>query len=202
MTHTETQYSALYCLWEVYLHMRAWCAPEHEQLRSVARGQFTELVRTGALFTYVEDCKRDVLRSGIDAPDGWLAVLCASRVVAGETLPQAERDQLGVILNEIYLALVRLDPDAHPREDAGLDDDEPPATSMNDAVRRAGESLEWVQRERPELAPGPTTRSGTPGSSMSTSASTAGRPIPSMSTIDRRCRCGRPGRGMSASISG
>lgn len=158
MTQIQTQYSALYCLWEAYLHMRTWGAPEYGQMRPDAREQFTELVRTGALFTYVEDCKRDVLRSGIDAPDGWLAVLCASRVVEGESLPQAERDRLGVILNEVYLALVRLDPDAHPREDAGLDNDEPSAVSMNDAVRRAGESLEWVQRERPDLAPGPTTK--------------------------------------------
>ncbi len=35
---------------------------------------------------------------------------------------------------------------------------DPPIPKMNDAVRRAGESLEWVQRERPELAPGPSTK--------------------------------------------
>jgi len=30
---------------------------------------------------------------------------------------------------------------------------DPPAPKMNDAVRRAGASLEWVRRERPDLAP-------------------------------------------------
>ena|GEM_PF-2724324 len=158
MTNTQSKYDALYCLWEAYLHMRAWGAPEYELLDSDARQQFADLVRTGALFAYVEDCKRDILRLGIEAPDSWLSVISAGRVVEEESLPQAERDRLGAILHEIYLALVRLDPDAHPRSDPGLGDDDRPGVSMNDAVRRAGESLEWVQRERPDLAPGPTTK--------------------------------------------
>lgn len=32
-------------------------------------------------------------------------------------------------------------------------DADPPVPTMNDAVRRAGASLEWVRRERPDLAP-------------------------------------------------
>lgn len=158
MASAQTQYNALYCLWESYLHMRAWGTPDYELIDSDARQQFAELIRTGELFTYVEDCKRYVLRSGIDAPDSWLSVLSAGRVAEGESLPQAERDRLGAILQEIYLALVRLDPDAHPRTDAGLGDDDRPAVSLNDAVRRVGESLEWVQRERPDLAPGASTK--------------------------------------------
>lgn len=108
----QNQYDALYNLWEAYLHMRAWGSPEYETIRKEAREQFVELVQTGALFTYVEDCKRDVLRAGIEAPDHWLSVLCAGRLTESEPLPTSERDRLGRILDEMYPMLVRLDPDA------------------------------------------------------------------------------------------
>ena len=138
--------------------MRVWGAPEYEQIRADAREQFAELVRTGALFMYVEDCKRDLLRSGVESPDSWLSVLGAGRLVEGESLPQAERDRLGAILSDIYLALVRLDPDAHPRDDAGVENEDSSDSVMNIAVRRAGASLEWVCRERPDLAPSVTNK--------------------------------------------
>ncbi|HHM12300.1 MAG TPA: hypothetical protein ENJ16_02010, partial [Planctomycetaceae bacterium] len=35
---------------------------------------------------------------------------------------------------------------------------DPPAPKINDAVRRAGASLEWVRRERPDLAPNATSK--------------------------------------------
>lgn len=62
MPATQSQYDALYDLWEAYLHMRAWGSAEYEQIRKDARVQFMELVQTGTLFAYVEDCKRHVLR--------------------------------------------------------------------------------------------------------------------------------------------
>lgn len=39
-------------------------------------------------------------------------------------------------------------------ETGPADGADPPVPKMNDAVRRAGESLEWIRRERPDLAPG------------------------------------------------
>ncbi len=113
---SDDRYSALYRLWQVYLHMRAWGQPEYEELDADARENFTELVNTGALFAYVEDCKRDVLRAGVDAPATWLSPLSMSRLVDG-ALPKHDRDMLGGILHEIYLKLVRLDPDAQPDSD-------------------------------------------------------------------------------------
>lgn len=154
MDNSQAQYDALYRLWESYLHMRAWGAPKYETIRVEARSHFANLVRTGVLFTYVEDCKRDVLRAGFEAPDRWLSVLSAGRLAADEPLPEADRDQLGAILDEIYPALARLDPDAQPQDDKDRNGAESSSPEMNDAVRRAGASLEWVQRERPDLAPG------------------------------------------------
>lgn len=80
MNDADGQYSALYRLWQVYLHMRAWGQPEYVELEPVAREQFTELVKTDAVFTYIEDCKRDVLRAGVNVPDRWFDVLCMSRL--------------------------------------------------------------------------------------------------------------------------
>jgi len=74
-------------------------------------------------------------------------------VIEEEPLPKADRDRLGVIMSEMYLTLVRLDPDSHPRDNADIETEEPSDSKMNDAVRRAGASLEWVRRERPDLAP-------------------------------------------------
>lgn len=61
MSDADARYSALYRLWQVYLHLRACGRPEYDDLESEAPEQFTELVTTGALFSYVEGCKRDVL---------------------------------------------------------------------------------------------------------------------------------------------
>lgn len=152
---TEARYSALYHLWQVYLHMRAWGRPEYDDLSPEAREQFTELVRTGSLFTFTEDCKRDVLRAGLDVPDHWLKVLCMGRVKHDAPLPTADFDQLGAILDEIYPTLVRLDPDSHPTAGPNTDRRDDSNGGMSDAVRRAGASLEWVRRARPDLGPAP-----------------------------------------------
>lgn len=61
-------------------------------------------------------------------------------------------------MSEMYLAFFHLDPDSHPRDDTGTDTGEPSDFKMNDAVRRAGASLEWVRRERPDLAPDATSK--------------------------------------------
>ena len=79
------------------------------KLHIESREAFTELIRTKALFAYVEDCKRAVLRAGISAPDAWLSVLCAASIAFDSPLPIAERNRLGAILGEMYPALVRLD---------------------------------------------------------------------------------------------
>ncbi len=80
MSDAVVRYSSPYRLWQIYLHMRAWSHPEYDDLEPVTCEQFTELVRTGALFTYVEDCKRDVLRAGANVPDHWFDALRMSRV--------------------------------------------------------------------------------------------------------------------------
>jgi hypothetical protein len=153
VNEADGQYSALYRLWQVYLHMRAWGHPEYVDLEPVAREQFTELVETGALFTFVEDCKRDVLRAGVSAPDRWLDVLCMSRFHPDRVLPKADSDRIGLILDEMYPMLVRLDPDSRPSAAPSTDRRDDGSGSMSDAVRCAGVSLLWVRRERPELAP-------------------------------------------------
>lgn len=176
MTAPQDQYDALYDLWQVYLHMRAWGRPEYAGLSEKAREEFTELVETRALFTYVEDCKRDLLRAGVEVPDAWLNVLFAAHLTAGEPLPQAEADRLGVILAEMYPMLARLDPDARPlRPDTDRRDPVPvsetpagdvqsegfgdgdtaagPPPDMKPAVRRAGASFEKVEAEQPDLSP-------------------------------------------------
>ncbi|MBL8764813.1 MAG: hypothetical protein JNM07_11150 [Phycisphaerae bacterium] len=153
MTEAEARYSALYRLWQVYLHMRVWGHPEYPDLDGEAREQFTELVRTRSLFTFVEDCKRDVLRAGLEVPDRWLKVLCMARVAGDAPLPKAEYEHLGAILDEMYPMLVRLDPDALPSVSPTSDRREPANGDMPDAVRRAGASLEWVRRERPDMGP-------------------------------------------------
>lgn len=157
MTSTrQDQYDALYHLWEAYLHMRAWGSPDYETIREEAREQFVELVQTGALFTYVEDCKRDVLRAGVEAPDHWLSVLCAARLVESEQLPQNDRDRLGRILDEMYPMLVRLDPDAMHRAEMNdrwrIEDDEEQAqtgptteTPHADDVLREADIVESTQ---------------------------------------------------------
>lgn len=114
--NTSDQYDALYKLWEVYLHMSVWGLPEYEQLDADARAHFAELVQTGTLFNYVEDCKRDVMRAGLNPPNLWLWLLCASRCAEGP-LPQDDRDTLGTILSQIYLRLAKLDADSQAGND-------------------------------------------------------------------------------------
>jgi hypothetical protein len=155
MSRADARYCALYRLWQAYLHMRAWGCPEYDDLAPEAREQFTELVRTGSLFTFVEDCKRDVLRAGLDVPDHWLKILSMGRVKHDAPLPTADFDQLGAILDEMYPMLVRLDPDSHPTAGPNTDRRDGNEGGMTDAVRRAGASLGWVRRERPDLGPVP-----------------------------------------------
>lgn len=139
MTGPQDQYDALYDLWQVYLHMRAWGRPEYPDLSPEAREQFTELVETRALFAYVEDCKRDLLRAGVEVPDAWLNVLFAAHLTTDEPLPQAEADRLGVILAEMYPLLARLDPDARPLR---------PDTDRRDPVPVSETPTGDVQNER------------------------------------------------------
>jgi len=129
------QYDALYRLWEVFLHMRAWGVPEYGDLPEDAREGFAEAVATGALFTYVEDCKRDVLRAEIDLPDEWLSVLYAAHVSPDVPLPQAERDHLGRILTAMYPMLCRLDPDATPGGEPAASGESEPRPEAGDAGR-------------------------------------------------------------------
>lgn len=149
----DDQYSALYRLWQVYLHMRAWGQPEYDKLDADARENFTELVNTGALFDYVEDCKRDVVRVGINPPNTWLAPLCMSRLGDG-ALSADDRDMLGTILTEIYLRLVRLDPDAQPNSDRRSHDAPPPKKggrprlSLDEERRREEIVTLWLEAKR------------------------------------------------------
>ena len=114
-------YNALYRLWEVFLYMRAWGLPEYNELPKEAREGFAELVATGRLFAYVEDCKRDVLAAGVDLPNEWLSVLYALHVSAESPLPEDERDHLGRILTAMYPMLCRLDPAVTARGDGKED---------------------------------------------------------------------------------
>lgn len=111
---SEDQFDCFYTLWRLYLHMRAWECPEFTEIDQQSRDDFTQLVSAGKLFEAVENCKRLVLRSGLDVPGDWLNVLCACRVREGEPLPQSERDHLGRITTAMYPTLVKLDA-ADPR---------------------------------------------------------------------------------------
>ncbi len=71
----------------------------------------------------------------------------------------------GAIVEQILAELDKRQ-DATPSEPRGQtesgegsrSDADPPVPKMNDAVRRAGASLEWVRRERPDLAPDATSK--------------------------------------------
>lgn len=102
-----SQYDALYLLWRLYLHMRAWGTPAYSQLREPDRTDFTEAVAAGELLETVENAKRLLLQTGFPAPDSWLAVLAAAPIDRGERLSQADRDELGEILNEILPHIIR-----------------------------------------------------------------------------------------------
>jgi hypothetical protein len=152
-TNIESQYHALYTLWEVFLHMRAWGRPEYEGLGPDARADFARLVDAQLLFEYVEDCKIELIASGVTVPDLWLHPLCAARIRPGVPLPDSEEVQLGKILAQIYPAMLRLS--AAMGAGRGADGSQPvrPSNAMPDAVSRAGASLEWVRGERPDLMP-------------------------------------------------
>ena len=67
----ESQYHALYTLWEAYLHMRAWGRPDYDGLDPEARAEFARLVDARLLFEYVEDCKLDLIASGATVTNAW-----------------------------------------------------------------------------------------------------------------------------------
>jgi len=52
----------------LYLHMLTWGLPEYEKLDQEERERFSELVKSGTLFAYVETQKRTVLATGLDVP--------------------------------------------------------------------------------------------------------------------------------------
>jgi len=115
--HAENlRYDALCALWRTYLHMRAWGLPEYDELGPEDKECFRRLVRDGKLFAHVEDCKRAVLAAGLGdvVKDEWLNFLAASGITPTQGLSEANRNQLGHILYEMYPLLVRLDPDAAP----------------------------------------------------------------------------------------
>ena len=89
-TLIDDQYFALYRLWEVFLHMRAWGRPAYESLGHESRDEFTRLVAAGLLFEYVEDCKIELVASGVAVPDAWLGPLCAARIRPDAPLPDSE----------------------------------------------------------------------------------------------------------------
>lgn len=113
-SNSQRQYDALRRIWTVYLHMRAWGSPEYNGLGEDDRESFAQGLASGALFSFLEDCKRDALRTGLAIPDEWLSVLYASHIKTDSPLPQVECDHLGRILGAMYPMLCRLDPDAAP----------------------------------------------------------------------------------------
>lgn len=149
----DDQYFALYRLWEVFLHMRAWGRPAYESLGHESRDEFTRLVAAGLLFEYVEDCKIELVASGFAVPDAWLGPLCAARIRPDAPLPDSDEAELGRILTSIYPALLRLSAAMSTPKASQGDQPARPPTEMPEAVSRAGASLEWVRDERPDLMP-------------------------------------------------
>ena len=74
--------------------------PEYEGLGPDARADFARLVDAQLLFEYVEDCKIELIASGVTVPDLWLHPLCAARIRPGVPLPDSEEAQLGKILSQ------------------------------------------------------------------------------------------------------
>lgn len=149
----ESQYHALYTLWEAYLHMRAWGRPDYEGLDPEARAEFARLVDERLLFEYVEDCKLDLIASGATVPDAWLHPLCANRIRADKPLPDSDEAELGKILTQIYPVMLRLSVARGATGSASGSNPARPSNAMPEAVSRAGASLEWIREERPDLMP-------------------------------------------------
>jgi len=110
----------------------------------------------------VESCSVNA-QSGRDGGPT-VAAATAKATVGDITIQNNIQLDHGAIVEQV-LAEMDKRQDAEPAESGGSDSEagsanhaDPPVPKMNDAVRRAGESLEWVQRERPDLAPGPTTK--------------------------------------------
>jgi hypothetical protein len=149
----DGQYFALYRLWEVFLHMRAWGRPAYESLGQESRDEFARLVAAGLLFEYVEDCKIELVALGVAVPDAWLGPLCAARILPDAPLPDSDEAELGRILTNIYPSLLRLSAAMSAATVSTTDQPPRPPAEMPEAVSRAGASLEWVRNERPDLMP-------------------------------------------------
>jgi hypothetical protein len=139
LSRVEWKHAAFQALWTTYLHLRAWGLPEYEELTPEDKAYFRGLVNKGrdALFAHIEDCKRAVLRGGLSGQvrDEWLAVIGLHDFDLVKGFPQAKRDRLGKLLDEMYPLLVRLDPDAQ-EEPGGAEPDQPiPKTPV---YRRSG----------------------------------------------------------------
>jgi hypothetical protein len=111
----------------------------------------------------VESCSVNARSGGDRGPT--VAAAAAKATVGDITIQNNIQLDHGVIVEQILAEMDKRqeaapsEPDDRSESETGsADRTDPPIPKMNDAVRRAGESLEWVQRERPELAPGPTTK--------------------------------------------
>jgi hypothetical protein len=105
-----SRHYAIYRLFEVFAHMRAWGSPEYEHMPEADRDSFRAIVAGRELFNYVEDCKRELGRTGVNVPDEWVQVFYAEHLDVGSPLPHVERDHLGQILDAMYPMLSSFDP--------------------------------------------------------------------------------------------
>jgi hypothetical protein len=104
-------------------YLRCWGPPEYEELTPEDKDYFRGLVAKGrdALVNHVETCKRAVLRGGLgdQVRDEWLGIIGLSNFDLAKGFPQAKRDWLGKMIDDMYPLLVRLDPDSAPAAQAG-----------------------------------------------------------------------------------
>ncbi len=105
---------ALYRLFEVLAHMRAWETSDYGYMPEADRASFREIVTRPELFNYVEDCKREIKQTGAGVPDEWLQVFFAAHLGVGMPLPEADRDHLAQILDAMYPRLLEIDLFAQP----------------------------------------------------------------------------------------
>jgi hypothetical protein len=118
LSPVQWKHAAFQALWTTYLHLRSWGLPEYEELTPTDKEYFRGLLAKGrqALFSHIEECKRAVLRGGLDdqVRDEWLGLIGLSDFDLAKGFPQAKRHLLGKILDEMWPLMVRLDPEALP----------------------------------------------------------------------------------------
>lgn len=107
----------------------------------------------------VESCS---VNAGSGRDGGPTVVTAAAKATVGDiTIQNTTQVDHGAIVEQVLAEMDRRQDAAPTKRDdrsesrtGSADTAVPPVPKTNDAVRRAGESLEWVQRERPDLAPG------------------------------------------------